>query len=252
MAPGFDRFADALVGAWRGPGAAAVDVAEVMRACGGAVQGVEDNGAYHNRADDGFVYFDCGSYSAGPVAAAGALATCLTFASGKRQLVVMDVCPDEPLRGASPSALQLQRGAAPATVPDASVARAADPTDRAAPPPLALLGELGCRMASPTQPWILQRAQWEERRADAAAGAGTWGGHPADGVEYVEGGGGLWGWVASRDVWASGAWADGEATVLQVGAVDLETGEAKAVVRAYTRDGRLASVVLQRGRGVQG
>merc|ERR1719491_2589881 len=52
-----------------------------MRSCGGAVQGIRevaipietaDMGGkaetmYHNRADDGFVYFDCGSYTQGPV-----------------------------------------------------------------------------------------------------------------------------------------------------------------------------------------
>ena len=96
--PRFDSFSDAVVGGWERRGGAASsppsaapgvdEVQEVMRSCGGAVQGAREvplglgrregeeekeedggvgEGRYHNRADDGFVYFDCGSYSAGPV-----------------------------------------------------------------------------------------------------------------------------------------------------------------------------------------
>eukprot|EP00592_Proboscia_alata_P025659 CAMPEP_0194441470 /NCGR_PEP_ID=MMETSP0176-20130528/121827_1 /TAXON_ID=216777 /ORGANISM="Proboscia alata, Strain PI-D3" /LENGTH=140 /DNA_ID=CAMNT_0039266879 /DNA_START=53 /DNA_END=472 /DNA_ORIENTATION=+ len=57
------------------------EVEEVMRSCGGAVQGIRDlciatdsdantndnETVYHNRADDGFVYLDCGSYTSGAV-----------------------------------------------------------------------------------------------------------------------------------------------------------------------------------------
>lgn len=87
-APRFDTFCDALVGQWlplrasegaaiiiaqtnsivkrirmagvrirltSAPraGAEGVDVEEVMRACGGAVQGIKDRGYYHNRGNDG-------------------------------------------------------------------------------------------------------------------------------------------------------------------------------------------------------
>ena len=31
-----------------------MDVEEVMRACGGAVQGIKDRGCYHNRGNDGW------------------------------------------------------------------------------------------------------------------------------------------------------------------------------------------------------
>ena len=56
------------------------EVEEVMRACGGAVQGIremplfhrqneykEEDRLYHNRADDGFIFMDNGSYTSGPV-----------------------------------------------------------------------------------------------------------------------------------------------------------------------------------------
>ena len=80
-APRFDTFAESIVGSWKyihpnNDEITVSDVEEVMRSCGGAVQGIREiplsnelrcsNGdyrTYHNRADDGFVYFDCGSYT---------------------------------------------------------------------------------------------------------------------------------------------------------------------------------------------
>ncbi len=54
-----------------------VEVEEVMRSCGGAVQGFEETrhsadnedpiSTYMNRADEKFTFFDCGSYCVGPV-----------------------------------------------------------------------------------------------------------------------------------------------------------------------------------------
>ena len=40
-------------------------VEEVMRSCGGAVQGIREFDVYSNRADDSFIFYDCGSYSTG-------------------------------------------------------------------------------------------------------------------------------------------------------------------------------------------
>ena len=63
-APRFDAFCDNLVGPWvRSQDGRSFPVEEVMRSCGGAVQGVREmqSELYHNRADDGFIYFPCGS-----------------------------------------------------------------------------------------------------------------------------------------------------------------------------------------------
>ena len=79
LAPSFDTFSVAATGSWTGtqyewtpdgatngvPCTAVVD--EVMRSCGGAVQGVRvDDGPLLNRQDDGFCFFDCGSWTQGP------------------------------------------------------------------------------------------------------------------------------------------------------------------------------------------
>ena len=77
LAPSFDTFSAAATGSWHGtqyqwpgdkngvPCTSVVD--EVMRSCGGAVQGVRvDDGPLLNRQDDGFCFFDCGSWTQGP------------------------------------------------------------------------------------------------------------------------------------------------------------------------------------------
>ena len=77
LAPSFDTFSAAAVGSWRGtqykwPGdangvACESVVDEVMRSCGGAVQGIRvGEGPLLNRQDDGFCFFDCGSWTQGP------------------------------------------------------------------------------------------------------------------------------------------------------------------------------------------
>ena len=77
LAPSFDTFSAAATGSWHGtqyqwpgdkngvPCTSVVD--EVMRSCGGAVQGVRvDDSPLLNRQDDGFCFFDCGSWTQGP------------------------------------------------------------------------------------------------------------------------------------------------------------------------------------------
>ncbi|KAL3794348.1 hypothetical protein ACHAW5_009908 [Stephanodiscus triporus] len=84
--PRFDDFASCIVGPWTATATTTTttattesirEVEEVMRSCGGAIQGIreipldkkaseEERRTYHNHADGGFVYDDDGSYTAGP------------------------------------------------------------------------------------------------------------------------------------------------------------------------------------------
>ena len=101
LAPSFDTFSAAAVGSWHGtqyrwPGdtngvACTAVVDEVMRSCGGAVQGVRvGNGPLLNRQDDGFCFFDCGSWTQGPTALADVAAFDVGLAthSGRVRCVV--------------------------------------------------------------------------------------------------------------------------------------------------------------------
>ena len=101
LAPSFDTFSAAATGSWHGtqyqwpgdangvPCTSVVD--EVMRSCGGAVQGVRvGDGPLLNRQDDGFCFFDCGSWTQGPTALADVAAFDVGMAthSGRVRCVV--------------------------------------------------------------------------------------------------------------------------------------------------------------------
>ena len=97
LAPSFDTFSAAAVGSWTGtqyqwPGdtnAVACEsvVDEVMRSCGGAVQGVRvGDGPLLNRQDDGFCFFDCGSWTQGPTALADVAAFDVGLATHSRRV----------------------------------------------------------------------------------------------------------------------------------------------------------------------
>ena len=97
LAPSFDTFSAAATGSWHGtqyqwpgdtngvPCTSVVD--EVMRSCGGAVQGVRvGDGPLLNRQDDGFCFFDCGSWTQGPTALADVAAFDVGLATHSRRV----------------------------------------------------------------------------------------------------------------------------------------------------------------------
>ena len=217
--PRFDAFASCIVGPWVAAAAPSSpsttqEVEEVMRSCGGAVQGVrelplsslfgpdsEEERAYHNRADDGFVYADDGSYSAGPErwdwkdassgesgSAASSRATLwmasLAFPNAKRMWLAAEL--SEASLGAAKSisdkgsavqhvesrALELHR-------PSQSMHETSEKSREAResnPPqvPNVLWKVIQrARMPSPTQSWTLARSKWEKQIvADAEAVGG--------------------------------------------------------------------------------
>lgn len=133
LAPSFDKFSAAATGSWSGtqyawtdghasPGVACEAVVdEVMRSCGGAVQGVRvGDGPLLNRQDDGFCFFDCGSWTQGPtaltdgvlsldvglVAQSGSRVRCTASVDvGERHVVDATVVVEE-RAGAAPSAVK--------------------------------------------------------------------------------------------------------------------------------------------------
>lgn len=82
-APSFDKFLDSIVGDWAG----GERVEEVMRACGGAVAGIRESSVgpewviEMNRGNDGFVFFNDGSYSLGPETLGTAEESCVFWSS---------------------------------------------------------------------------------------------------------------------------------------------------------------------------
>ena len=243
-APRFDAFCDALVGPWvRSQDGRSFPVEEVMRSCGGAVQGVREmqSELYHNRADDGFIYFPCGSYSTGPVALGAAENAELTFTaslafahSKHRQLVTLKCVPQPAgVQGVPWSVAQctrsgLQREGAAGAKTAGGVSSSASGHRQTV---LRLDGELGCRMPA-GGPMQIARAKWEMQSPELLQFHGVGGGwevpFPESGLPIRPHTCPVDGWVAlassaEPDCGLWGAWDYGPAeqggVLVQIGAV---------------------------------
>ena len=185
-APRFDVFSSKLLAwPWSDQQQRPNPVEEVMRSCGGAVQGLRDGGQYLNRANDGFVYMDDGSYSFGPVAIPTTLAHkngdskqwmwrhCFMLSSEER--IICDLRWDNPkgtgdedfFRHAkdepSVEALLLASlGEASRRLHCASSLQSIGPEEADSKTAAAIPSvTVRCRMSSPSQPWNIQRVKWE-------------------------------------------------------------------------------------------
>ena len=198
--PRFDTFGDLLVGKWAiettnkddtiTSNAFVAEVEEVMRSCGGAVQGIREPATgtssgeeatcstYLNRANDGFVFFDDGCYTMGPISIEQSkgemdgddFLSCLVLSEkdpeGRTQRLVFEfgdeneqiykgngmLSPDITLR-------TKQRFG------DTSLGVNEDKTETTTTPNCCIIEDITrivrCRMPSEGQPWMLQRAKWE-------------------------------------------------------------------------------------------
>jgi len=273
--PRFDTFADATLGKWQyGPNLPdqAREVEEVMRSCGGAVQGVREivlpseantdaignqQGRYHNRADDGFVFFDSGSYSVGPVQIADGdnveFMTSLSFASTlpKRRMLVSAPCrvsfvgsniqikPIDESNNGKIIGLSRVPFRQPEDVNMAELPSVAGLQTYAEPRyELRWKKETICKMANPSQPWMLQRAKWE---SFAYEGFTEEHGETPTGEKPARTD--LMGWVRPFD----GGKDSEEGLSIQIGALCTATKESWAIVRSYNAEGKLNSVILQEG-----
>lgn len=185
--PRFDDFASITVGPWvtRAAVTEKLEVEEVMRACGGAVQGIRelplsvasqsqnnDNAEkiYLNRADEGFVYIDDGSYSFGPekwdVQSDEAVAmTSLAFTDNKRVWMTAPMSRDSGIMPQS-TVLELFR---PAPQDTEKLESHVDSEEYGKTIPTIKWQKIQrARMPNPTQPWSLARAKWEQQLLDEA------------------------------------------------------------------------------------
>lgn len=194
--PRFDVFCETIVGSWMTPIGAddstskPQSVDEVMRSCGGAVQGIKEMACqkafYLNRADDGFIYFDCGSYSYGPLLVAEDATPPSTSTSSTSTMSSSGDSKEEDEETTTYMAsLSISKVRIVVTVngdmkgnnhhhavlyPKASIPGESDSPPQtlsiiSTKPKYEVGRQLQCRMSSPSQPWMLQRAQWESRRA---------------------------------------------------------------------------------------
>mmetsp|Transcript_4983 Transcript_4983/g.11893 ORF Transcript_4983/g.11893 Transcript_4983/m.11893 type:complete len:358 (+) Transcript_4983:107-1180(+) len=190
--PRFDVFAESLVGEWAIEGVTSgssennVGVAiveEVMRSCGGAVQGIREpetgkekqggtdaheRSTYLNRANDGFVFFDDGSYTMGPLSIktqqTDDFLSCLVVpekdSEGRAQRLVLGFGPSEDSESLPHIATMRtkQRFGDETTAVSSGLAQS---SHNDAIEIEEITHMLRCRMPAEGQPWMLQRAKWE-------------------------------------------------------------------------------------------
>ncbi|KAI2494082.1 hypothetical protein MHU86_20441 [Fragilaria crotonensis] len=157
--PRFDVFCDKIVGLWQ-TSRGSRTVEDVMRSCGGAIQGIRDNDFYLNRADDGFCYFDCGSYAYGPVDIATVSPSNRILVSVAMPNVRIWLSSHEGILNVDATLLPNIKSEADATVLLEDLVLPIVSTR----PEFCVGTQLQCRMASPSQPWMMQRVLWESRQ----------------------------------------------------------------------------------------
>ncbi|KAL7430004.1 hypothetical protein ACHAXH_001190 [Discostella pseudostelligera] len=190
--PRFDEFASCIVGPWISNqiDKGSVSVEEVMRSCGGAIQGIREipfvlssvpgdakERVYHNRADGGFVYADDGSYSSGPEVwdaseSGGSLVMAsLAFPDGRRLLMtvnlsdIIEISKENISTHQVPSSkmLELSRRVSTSTSGlggDNSISAAELDLSQ-----LSIYWEIiqRSRMSNSNQAWSLARVKWEKQ-----------------------------------------------------------------------------------------
>ena len=229
--PRFDIFCERIIGDWSTttttPGLKPKQriVEEVMRSCGGAVQGIQDCDVYLNRADDCFCFFDCGTYAYGPINQKAALA----------------VNPTTVLQSsiAMPTAriwlLQSGEGEIIAEISQVPSAKFEVKFSKEEIAKVALIGNSRpnilvhtrtlCRMSSPVLPWMMQRAQWESHTNASLQGCDE----------------------AQQEQGPFRCWIEALDGSISMGVSCTRTGYVKEVVRSYDGSGNLNKITLQEG-----
>ena len=191
--PRFDEFASCIVGTWitnqtQVSIPVREEVEEVMRSCGGAIQGIKEipicsyspgegkERIYHNRADGGFIYADDGSYSAGPeewsTGTEKLVMASLAFSVGRRLLMTVNARDisemlDKEIVGMhqlpSSKVIELSRTASAKSLSSTS----GDYSNSAIEVRLSQLSITWevikrVRMSTSDQAWSLTRAKWEK------------------------------------------------------------------------------------------
>lgn len=255
--PRFDEFLERLAVSWTLPSDDQTAVEEVMRSCGGAVQGIRElsidfpggsdneqvEGLYLNRANDGFVFLDNGSYSYGPVQRSddSRFLANLMFGKTARVTLMSDLESDN-----DPSHELLRKTyGAPERSSLPSVTWEDDPCEAFA---VDFSSGICCSMPSLGQPWMLQRAKWTKM-------AGSTEETTDNELELLPECSSLKCWVLEQSASAFASWSgvDGissgeDQIIVQMGALAEDSGFCQLAARTYNSgSGALTNVIVLQG-----
>mmetsp|Transcript_15929 Transcript_15929/g.24125 ORF Transcript_15929/g.24125 Transcript_15929/m.24125 type:complete len:271 (-) Transcript_15929:228-1040(-) len=236
-APRFDNFCDSIVASWHVPPTGETEpVDEVVRSCGGAIQGIREiplaDQFYLNRADDGFVFYDCGTYSHGPVvldpSTSFKFMTSLSMANNFRVLLIGDLGRSENFK--SSTVLCLPKATFRTKQNGIDTINLTEPKVISSAPHYEVDNEIQCRMPSPRQPWILQRSQWESHEVKHVTGEMTSSCDESDPhVSHLS-------WVEATN----------KGECIRMGSACTSSGQVKEIIRTY-ENGQLRNVIKKEG-----
>lgn len=274
--PRFDSFCEQIIGTWNpssknSESCIAREVEEVMRSCGGAVQGIQEQSIistnstltsmYLNRADDGFVYFDCGTYTKCPTQQLPE-ADILTILSGE-ETVVLPIVASISFSTQPKSRLffDLTTNSCNVLIKSSGLAGyESEPTSDVSVNALDLYDikwgkETICRMEHGNQPWVLQRAKWEASSSINNHNLKNKCKMNADEIK-------LNGWIKSWDMTKNGSESstysenpkdftcrlpNNTSRIIDMGGVCMNSGEVKSLLIHYDDKGSLQAIVLKEG-----
>lgn len=295
-APRFDAFVQSLVGQWNFVSSSnsnnsndsneaigmqhdlIVDVEEVMRSCGGAIQGLRENyiklpgsvemTRYHNRADDGFVFFEDGTYNSGPTSLRNDTNSDSSFLvsfslNNSVRRAMLSFTLETSKTNAGPTISSLTFDEITRLHSSSSHNGENHQNDLISHSSLLLVcweNEILCRMPSTTnEQWILPRAKWETLHYSSSAVEEL---HVEQSSRHCQKccKNGLLGWVdviscqdvqsltSCTDSWIKGGGNNDESGIIsQVGVACKLTGEVRLLMRKYGEAGSLQGLALKKG-----
>mmetsp|Transcript_21574 Transcript_21574/g.53359 ORF Transcript_21574/g.53359 Transcript_21574/m.53359 type:complete len:233 (-) Transcript_21574:250-948(-) len=225
-----------------------------MRSCGGAVQGLREpvhnnqDPIYLNRANDGFVFFDNGCYTYGPVKrqADDKYLQSLMVGNFKSRVVMFGNGHQD---DDSSAIFQWKKSGA--------LFDENPPMIETEPAPCALnvdfVETIMCSKASPMQPWMLQRAKWQKATLESSSpnNPSAEKEHTSLNDSRIQ----CWSLTQSAAEFYSWLWslADDddhskeEGTVVQAGILCEATGEVNVIARHYDSSDDLKQVLFAEG-----
>mmetsp|Transcript_16440 Transcript_16440/g.25462 ORF Transcript_16440/g.25462 Transcript_16440/m.25462 type:complete len:306 (+) Transcript_16440:79-996(+) len=252
--PRFDEFASCTVGPWvtRASPTEKHEVEEVMRSCGGAVQGVRElspsldaneEKIYLNRADGGFVYVDDGSYSFGPekldLTDETMVMASLAFTGSQRGWLTAKLSSED---GMLPQSTVLEMFRPISSVTE-KVAVVENLEQDASVPSINWKRIQRVRMPNSSQPWVLARAKWEQQTLpdeasndDDQSGTG-----PLMGWSFVE-------TIGSKENVFGDIVGSESSFCVHMTAICQESAVARSTTRCYDSTGLLKGVAFLEGR----
>ena len=258
--PRFDTFSENLVRSWTTPDSSKLVVEEVMRSCGGAVQGIREvpltledaEGTYLNRANDGFLFVDNGIYSCGPIEwqkqeeEKQLLLSSFAISETSRLVLTTEMTSSflHSSNDSTTSGLFLRKTFGGADDP---ILECTEIKEIVALSPVEFCKGIRCSMPSRGQPWMLQRAKWEKFVNNDDTGG--------DNKDVTITTGSLKYWTVSQPTTEFLEWSGLSALSpietgdsVNSGILSEESGIVKTVARSYDDNGILKSVSFLEGR----